>query len=416
MRSAILRDPHFLRYLLARALSATGSVATLVALPVLVYRTSHDAGLTALVAGCQAAPYLLFGLFSGALTDRWNRHRVMVVADVLSTLLLATIPLAALLGRVTVPHVLAVAFLGPTIGVFLDGAVFGALPMIVGRDRIAEATSVTWSVQSVLEIVVPSVVGVLIAVLDPAWLLGFDAVTFAVSAVLVSGITRPLYDASRVRPPLTAGLVLRDIREGLAWLGGHAGVRTMTLTSAIQNLSLGGYMALTVVWLDRVLGLGTEGWRFGITYAAWALGGLVASLSLPRLIHFLTPAQITLGVLPAGAVIGIVVSRLGTWWLVAPLMVAWSYAATMGAINAVSYRQQVTPEHLLGRVNTAGRMLSWGVGWTGGALLSGVVVGPLGLRATMLAFACVQLVAVAVAWTSPLRRAADARSEPQAVL
>nr|WP_281379963.1 MFS transporter [Nocardioides ginsengisegetis] len=411
-----MRDPHFLRYLLARALSATGSVATLVALPVLVYRTSHDAGLTALVAGCQAAPYLLFGLFSGALTDRWNRHRVMVVADVLSTLLLATIPLAALLGRVTVPHVLAVAFLGPTIGVFLDGAVFGALPMIVGRDRIAAATSATWSVQSVLEIVVPSVVGVLIAVLDPAWLLGFDAVTFAVSAVLVSGITRPLYDASRPRPPLTAGLVLRDIREGLAWLGGHAGVRTMTLTSAIQNLSLGGYMALTVVWLDRVLGLGTEGWRFGITYAAWALGGLVASLSLPRLIHFLTPAQITLGVLPAGAVIGIVVSRLGTWWLVAPLMVAWSYAATMAAINAVSYRQQVTPEHLLGRVNTAGRMLSWGVGWTGGALLSGLVVGPLGLRATMLAFACVQLVAVAVAWTSPLRRAAEAGPERQAVL
>ncbi|GAB3767723.1 MFS family permease [Nocardioides ginsengisegetis] len=416
MRPTILRDPHFLRYLLARALSATGSVATLVALPVLVYRTSHDAGLTALVAGCQAAPYLLFGLFSGALTDRWNRHRVMVVADVLSTLLLATIPLAALLGRVTVPHVLAVAFLGPTIGVFLDGAVFGALPMIVGRDRIAAATSATWSVQSVLEIVVPSVVGVLIAVLDPAWLLGFDAVTFAVSAVLVSGITRPLYDASRPRPPLTAGLVLRDIREGLAWLGGHAGVRTMTLTSAIQNLSLGGYMALTVVWLDRVLGLGTEGWRFGITYAAWALGGLVASLSLPRLIHFLTPAQITLGVLPAGAVIGIVVSRLGTWWLVAPLMVAWSYAATMAAINAVSYRQQVTPEHLLGRVNTAGRMLSWGVGWTGGALLSGLVVGPLGLRATMLAFACVQLVAVAVAWTSPLRRAAEAGPERQAVL
>jgi MFS family permease len=78
-------------------------------------------------------------------------------------------------------------------------------------------------------------------------------------------------------------------------------------------------------------------------------------------------------------------------------------------INSITYRQQVTPEHLLGRVNTAGRMLSWGVGWTGGALLAGVLVGQLGLRTTMSAFACVNLLGVVVASTSPLRRTADER-------
>jgi MFS family permease len=68
----LLQDRQFVRYLVARGLSGAGSVATLIALPVLVYRLSGDPGLTALVAGCEAAPYLLFGLFSGALTDRWN--------------------------------------------------------------------------------------------------------------------------------------------------------------------------------------------------------------------------------------------------------------------------------------------------------------------------------------------------------
>ena len=160
---ALLRDRQFLRYLVSRGLSGAGNVATLIALPVLVYRTSNDPGLTALVAGCEAAPYLLFGLFSGALTDRWNRRRVMIVADLLSTLLLATVPLAAWLGTVTVPHLLAVAFLGPTVGVFFDGAVFGAIPTLVGRDRIAGANSVVWSVQSVVEVVVPASVGALMA-------------------------------------------------------------------------------------------------------------------------------------------------------------------------------------------------------------------------------------------------------------
>nr|WP_281385898.1 MFS transporter [Nocardioides luti] len=393
-----------MRYLVSRCLSVAGNVATLIALPVLVYRTSDDAGLTALVAGCEAAPYLLLGLFSGALTDRWDRRRVMIVADVLSTLVLATIPLAAWLGTVTVPHVLAVAFVGPSIGVFFDGAVFGAVPTLVGRDRIASANSLTWSVQSVIEIVVPSVVGALMAVLDPAWLLGFDALTFAASAALIAGIHRPMHDATRARSALTVRQVFRDIGEGLDYLVHHPGVRTMTVIGFVQCVSLGGYMALSVVWIDRVLGLGTDGWRFGVTYAAWALGGLAASLSLPALVRFVTPARITLLALPVAAGIGIAVSRLQTWWLAAPLMMVWAAAATLVTINSITYRQQVTPEHLLGRVNTAGRMLSWGIGWTGGALLAGLVVGPLGLRPTMLAFTVVNLVGVLVAWTSPLRR------------
>ena len=103
----------------------------------------------------------------------------MVTADVLSTLLVATVPLADLLGELTVPHVLAVAFLGPTIGVFFDGAVFGALPTLVGRQRIAEANSLAWAAASVVEMAMPSAVGVLLAFVHPAWLLGFDALTFA---------------------------------------------------------------------------------------------------------------------------------------------------------------------------------------------------------------------------------------------
>ena len=404
-----MQDRQFLRYLVSRGLSGVGTVATLIALPVLVYRASDDAGLTALVAGLEAAPYLLFGLFSGALTDRWNRRRVMIVADLLSMILLATIPLAAWLGTVTVPHVLAVAFLGPTIGVFFDGAVFGAIPTLVGRDRIAGANSIVWSVQSVIEIVVPSVVGTLLAVLDPAWLLGFDALTFAASAALIAGIHRPLYDASRRHDPLSVAVVLRDIREGLRFLVRHEGVRTMTLIGFLQCVALGGFMSLSVVWIDRVLGLGTEGWRFGVTYGGWAIGGLLASLALPRLLRRVTPARIALSTLPVGAGLGVLVACLQTWWLVAGLCLFWGVASTLVMINSITYRQQVTPEWLLGRVNTAGRMLSWGCGWTGGALLAGLVVGQLGVRPTLLAFACVNLLGVLVAWTSPLRRNADAR-------
>lgn len=399
----MLHEPAFRRFLLARALSGAGTVATLIALPVLVYRTSDDPGLVALVAGLEAAPYLLLGLVAGALADRWDRRRVMIAADVLSSMLLASVPVAAAAGVLTVPHLLAVAFLGPALGVFFDGAVFGAVPMLVGRDRIAQANSYTWSVASVIEIVVPAAAGALLAVLHPAWLLGLDAVSFAVSAALLAAIHRPMHDAGRERAPLTLGQVGRDIGEGVRWLVHHPGVRSMTVVGTLLMVSIGGYMALSVVWIDRVLGLGTEGWRFGTTYVAWAVGGLAASLALPRVVRFVTPARIALTALPVAAVLGVVTSRVETWWVAAPFFVVWAAATTLVTINSVTYRQQVTPEPLLGRVNTAGRMLSWGLGWTGGAFLSGIAVGLVGLRPTMLLFALVSVGAAVFAWTSPLR-------------
>ncbi len=83
-------DADFRRFWWARFYSLAGSVITLVALPVLVYRLSGSALLTALVSGLEAAPYVVFGLFAGALTDRWNRRRVMIVADSVSAALIAS--------------------------------------------------------------------------------------------------------------------------------------------------------------------------------------------------------------------------------------------------------------------------------------------------------------------------------------
>ena len=291
----LLRDGQFVRYLVARTLSGAGNIVTLIALPILVYRISDSASLTALVAACEAAPYLLFGLFAGALADRWNRKRVMVTADVLSTALIATLPLAHWMGEVTVPHVLAVAFLGPAIAVFFDGAVFGAIPTLVGRGRIAEANAISWGIQSVNEIALPSLVGVALAVVHPSTLLTFDALTFAVSAAIIATIVRPMHDASRARAPLTVRLVFRDIGEGLAYLGHHAGVRTMTIIGFLQCVGGGGFFALMVVWIDRRLGVGTEGLRFGLVYGSWAVGGLVASLALPWLLRRYSAARIALG-------------------------------------------------------------------------------------------------------------------------
>jgi predicted MFS family arabinose efflux permease len=182
----------------------------------------------------------------------------------------------------------------------------------------------------------------------------------------------------------------------------------MTIVGALQSLVGGGWVALMVVWFDRVLCIGTEGWRFGLVWSSWGVGALAATLSLPRVLDRMSPASITLTALPVAAVLGVATSFATVWPLAALGLVTWSAAYSMVVVNSISYRQQVTPEHLLGRVNTVGRMLAWGLGWTAGAAAAGALASLVGVRSALHVLTCVGLLAVLVAWTSPLRRDREA--------
>jgi len=407
-------DPDFRRYWLARVLSITGSMVTAVALPVLVYRLSGSPFLTALVSALEAAPYLLTGLFAGALSDRWNRKRVMVSADLINAVVIGSIPLAHWLGVLTVPQVLVVGFVVQTVYTFFDGANFGALPVLVGRARVAQANAAVWTVSSLVELFVPPLVGLVLAWFNPATLLALDALSFIASASAVRGILRAMSERREGQAPLRPRVVFADIAEGIRFLVRHAGVRTMTIVGSLQSFAGGGFVALMVVWLDRVLHVGTSGLRFGLVWGAWGIGGLAAAVGLPRLLKRLPPAAITLYAIPVSAVLGIVTPLMPNWPLAAIALLAWGSAYVLVIVNAISYRQQVTPEQLLGRVNTAGRMLSWGVGWTLGSIVGGVLGSQLGVRPAMVAMGMLGFVAVAVAWTSPLRAIAAAHDPLQA--
>ena len=399
-------DPDFRRYWTARALSITGSMVTAIALPVLVYRLSGSTVLTALVTALESAPYLLTGLFAGALADRWNRRRVMITADCVNAVLVGSVPVAHLLGVLSIAHVLVVAFTVQSVYTFFDGANFGALPVLVGRARVAQANSAVWTASSLIELFVPPLTGLTLAVLDPASLLTLDALSFAASAFAVRGIVRAMSESRAGQPPLRPRVVLTDIGDGLRYLIHHAGVRTMTIVGSVQSFAGGGFMALIVVWCDRVLHIGTSGLRFGLVWGTWGIGGLIAALSLPRLLKRMPPAAITLYALPVSALLGVLTPLSPDWVAAAFATLVWGSAYVLVIVNAISYRQQVTPEKLLGRVNTAGRMLSWGVGWTLGSVVGGVLGNAFGPRTGMVLMGLCGCVGVVFAWTSPLRRIA----------
>ncbi|MQA27293.1 MAG: MFS transporter [Micromonosporaceae bacterium] len=396
------RDPDFQRYAAARVASLIGSAITYIAMPVLIYQMTGSNLWTAFAVVAETLPYVCLGLFAGALADRVDRRRVMITSDVVSGVLLASVPVAYFLGGLTAPHALAVGFVSQASFVFFDAANFGALPTLAGVSRIAAAQSFVFGASTAVELVVPGLVGAALAVVAPGPLLALDAISFLASALLIRAIARPLWDASRASAaPRRLGA---DIRDGLRFLWGHPIVRINVLVGMTQSFSGGAFVGQLVPWADQVLGVPPGDRRLGLMFTAWAVGSLGASALYPRLSRWRGEAWVTLLALPLSALGAMACALARDWWVAVAFVAAWGVVYVTVIINSITLRQRITPEHLQSRVNTTGRMLAYGVGSVSGALTAGVVSEAAGPRTALALAAGVTAAGAVAAWLSPLRR------------
>lgn len=375
-----MRPPAGFRlFLLARAVSWVGSTVTLVALPVLLYQRTGSAALTGLLAALESVPYLLLGLFAGALVDRWDQRRTLVATSWLSAAIMASIPLAGALGVLTTAHLLVAALLEAATFVFFDAAGFGVVPALVGRDGVAAATGTMMSVSTVIGLAGPALGGVLATAFGPAPALTIDAASFGVAALLLGRLTWTAPDAQPSTGRTTAG----DIGEGLRYLWHHRVIRALTLLGIGNSLTGGAVTGLIIVTGVRRLGLSDHDARLGLLFTVASLGSFVAGLAVSRLQRRFPLGAITLAGLAANLVLLVALAQTTAFPVALVVVAVWQGTNTLVILNGIITRQAITPPRLQGRVNTTARMIAWG-GQPLGAALGGLVASRLGVHAALL--------------------------------
>lgn len=364
----------FVRFFSAHAISVTGTAVTQVVLPILVFQRTHSALLTSLLTTIEVAPYLLFGLFAGVIADRADRRRLMVRCDLLQVVLLGSVAGAAALDVLTTPQLFVVAVSSATTFVWFDAANFGALPALVGRDRLVAANSAMWTFDSLALIVGPAFGATISAATDPAFALGVDAATYLASALLLRTITRP-FELGPRRPGTSRWA--DDLREGLRFLWDNRVVRALTLTGFGNSVSFGSVLGLTVVVAVRRLDVPDDDARIGVLYSAGAVGSLAGAILLPRLVRGRHAPRLTVVTLHVCFAVTIVIALTTSFAAAVGLWFVWQLAVQLTILNGIAYRQQVTPDHLQSRVNVVARMLAWG-GQPFGAALGGALAAATG--------------------------------------
>jgi MFS family permease len=265
----------------AAASSTLGDGVFLAALPLLAATLSRDPLQVSLVSFAGWLPWLLFGLISGALVDRWDRRRVMWTVDGFRAVLVGMLALAVFAGWATIPLLAAIGFLLGTAQTLVDNAAQSLIPALVGRDRhrLERANSQLYGARTVGQHFVGPPAGGLLFSLATWVPFLVDALSFAVSSVLVATIRghfRPQRAADAARPGLRV-----EIAQGLRWLLAHRLLRALAVLVGLMNLASMAGQAILVLFAQEQLGLGSV--AYGLLLAAHGLGGVLGSLAATRL-------------------------------------------------------------------------------------------------------------------------------------
>jgi predicted MFS family arabinose efflux permease len=385
--------------------SELGSQVSLLAIPLVAVSTLHATPfqMGALAAATTVA-FLVVGLPAGVWVDRRQRRRVMIVADVGRMLALGSIPVADALGLLHLAQLYIVALVSGVFTVFFDVAYQSYLPSLVGREHLVEGNAKLTGSASAAQIAGPSLAGGLVQAIGGPYAVGLDAVSFLVSAVAVGEI-RTREQAPTV-PDGGHPSLRRGVGDGLRFVFDNRMLRAITATTATANLFGGIQIAVEVIFIVQVVHASPG--IIGLLFAAGGVGGVLAAFLASPIARWVGGARAT--VLSSFAAVGGLLIPLATPGLGALLfgagLIVSSFAAVVYNINQVSFRQQLCPDEMLGRMNASIRFVVYGV-LPVGALAGGGIATVIGLRPTLWVAMSGQAIAGVWLLASPIRTMRD---------
>jgi MFS family permease len=348
---------------------------------------THDAVQIAGVTIATRLPWLLFSLVAGAVADRVDRRRLMVFADMSRTIVVGGLGLAVLAGEAQMWLLYVCAF-GLGLGETLHAnAAQAMLPVLVDRDVLVPANARLTGTQVVTENFGGPPLGAALFGAAPSVPFLFDAVSFAAAA----GLAASLPDEHGVEPPSTG--LWTDIREGVRFMVSHVLLRRLAALLGILNFFYFATEAVLILYTFDRLHAGKG------VYTALFLAAAAGTLATQWMV---TPLQRRIGA-PATITIA--------FWLWAIALVGLSVTTNRAAavslyfmlgmgdglwrVLTVTLRQTLTPNRLLGRVNSAYRMVGQGI-IPLGAAFGGIVAKVFGVRAPFVVAAIVFVVVAAL--------------------
>lgn len=385
-KGSLWRHRDFMLLWGGQTISEIGAAVTLLALPltavVVLKASTFEVGL---LTSATTAAFALIALPAGAIVDRQAKRGIMLACDAARALIIGSVPLAWVLGILTLGQLYVVALMAGVATVFFDVSYQSYLPVLLRQEHLIGGNGKLGATQSFAQLAGPGLGGGLVAAVGAAGTMTTGAVSYVVSVASLLAIrTReePAASASERRN------LRAEIAEGLKFVVGHPILRKIVACTGTSNLFGTMAIAVEIVFLVRVLHVRPA--FTGVLLAIGALGGVIGGVVSGRLARWIGSARIIWFSILVFGLPQIVAALAEPGWRVAlfPLgFAAYLFSGVVYNVAQVSYRQAVCPLRLMGRMNAAVRWIVWGTMPLGG-VIGGALGATIGVRPTLwIAFA-----------------------------
>ncbi|MBB5632176.1 MFS family permease [Cryobacterium mesophilum] len=365
---------NFWKLLTSSGLSNLADGVFKLALPLVAIRYTQEPVLIAGLSLVASLPWLLFALQAGALADRHDRRRIMLLANIARAVLLAAVAASIALGVESIWVLYAVALCVGTAETLYDTSAQSILPQIVGRTQLSRANGRLYAVEMTAnQFVGPPLGGFLVAT---GALIAFSVPAgLWLVAVGMLFLVRGNFQVARENP----ARMRSEIMEGLRFLWRTRVLRTLAFMTGLFNLTSSAAFAIFVLYAaGPKSAMGLTDAQVGILFTTTAIGSLLGSFAAEHIERAIGRAlSLSLSIV-GGAVLLITPAFTTNPFIIGGAFFIGGFTVVLWNVVAVSLRQRITPDRLLGRVNSGYRLLAWGT-MPLGAAIGGVLGQFLGL-------------------------------------
>jgi MFS family permease len=405
MTGSLWRNRDFVLLQAGQFLSSAGSQTTTIAYTLLALALTHSPAKAGLVTFVQILPFAVFGLLGGIAADRANRKLLMIVADVVQAIALGSLAVAILLDALQFWQILVVASVQGTAHAFYSPAALGALRSVVPPVKLPDAAGAQQARAASVSLGGPPLGGALFSIGNAVPFV-FDAISYIGSTGSLLLMRTPFQDVHEAdETSLRTRLV-----EGFRFLWTEPFLRTTTFLYGLSNfIGPGVLLALVVIGDDQ----GLSGGAIGLLLAAFGAATLVGALASPLFRRHCSARTIL---------------RLELWtWVGCAAFVVWPNVYVLTAAMVVTglaipvtdsvvigYRLAITPDRLIGRVESVRSSIALLVAPLG-PLAAGLLLSATSARATIAVFAAFGLVLAVWGTLAPAIRSAPRLEELDAL-
>ena len=381
----LFRDGDFLKFWIGQTVSEAGSQVTALALPTLaILVLNANPFQVGLLAALEFLPFPTLGLVAGVYADRIRRRPIMIASDVARMVLIASIPVAFLLGYRSIYQLYVVGLVMGVFNVFFGISVQSYMPVLVNRSDLVEGNTKLEVSRSVAQLSGPALAGFLIQSAGAVRSLWVDSGSFLVSAACLWLIRKP---EPQPVPASTSGRAgfWAEMKEGIEVVFHNSTLWKIAGATATSNLSNGAF-AVFLIFAYNILHLSPG--RVGLIFAFAALGSLFGALSAGWWARTLGVGRtLFLSILIGG--LAALATPLAQYLYTVPWLIVTGFVASFFGpvynITQVSLRQAITPDRVQGRMNATMRTIVWGT-IPIGSFAGGAVATVIGVVPTMYIF------------------------------